>query len=82
VSTITKHRRALSLGLGAAIRERRRAKGLTQTQLGHPLTRGFVSSIEHGRCLPSLAALSLMAERLDMSAAELLDSVKQDLPTL
>ena len=46
------------------------------------MTRGFVSSVEHGRCLPSLAALALFAERLDLSAAELLDSVKQDLSAL
>jgi len=52
---------------------------MTQTQLGHPLTRAYVSAIEHGRCLPSLGVLVLFAERLGMSAAEVLDPVKHDL---
>jgi transcriptional regulator with XRE-family HTH domain len=55
---------------------------MTQTQLGWPLTRGFVSAIEHGRCLPSLAALAHFADRLDVSPADLLDSVKHELAAL
>lgn len=61
---------------------RRRARGMTQTQLGWPLTRAFVSAVEHGRCLPSLAALALFAERLQTSPADLLDPVKHELATL
>jgi transcriptional regulator with XRE-family HTH domain len=68
--------------LGTEIRMRRRALGLTQTQLGWPLTRAFVSAVEHGRCLPSLAALALFAERLQASPAELLDPVKHELAAL
>jgi transcriptional regulator with XRE-family HTH domain len=82
MSTITKHRRAATISLGAEIRRRRRALGLTQTDLGAPLTRAFVSAVEHGRCLPSLAALALFAERLNSSPAELLDPVKQELASL
>ena len=82
MSTIAKHRLAAALRLGAEIRRQRTAKGLTQTELGRPLTRAFVSSVEHGRCLPSLAALAHFADRLDVSPAELLDSVKQDLAAL
>ena len=55
---------------------------MTQTELGRPLTRGFVSAIENGRCLPSLAVLALFADRHDVSPAELLDSVKNDLASL
>jgi transcriptional regulator with XRE-family HTH domain len=55
---------------------------MTQTQLGWPLTRGFVSAIEHGRCLPSLAALAHFADRLDVSPADLLDAVKHELAAL
>src|SRR5689334_11351980 len=71
----------LAVSLGTAIRRRRIARGLTQTQLGHPLTKGFVSEVERGRTLPSLRALALMAERLGVPAGELLeDVVKGGLP--
>lgn len=82
VSTITKHRHHVSVRLGDEIRRRRWARGMTQTQLGRPLTRGFVSAIEHGRCLPSLAVLALFANWLNVSPAELLDSVKYDLASM
>jgi hypothetical protein len=55
---------------------------MTQTQLGWPLTRAFVSAVEHGRCLPSLAALALFAARLETSPAKLLDPVKHELAAL
>lgn len=48
---------------------------MTQTQLGHPLTKGFVSEVERGRSLPSLGALVLMAERLGVSVSYLLGEV-------
>ena len=82
MSTITKHRARAPIGLGAEIRRRRRALGMTQTQLGHPLTRAFVSAVETGRCLPSLRVLILFAERLQTSPAQLLDPVKHDLSAL
>ena len=66
--------------LGQAIRHRRRARGLTQTQLGHPFTKGFVSEVERGRSLPSLRALTFLADRLEVRVSELLDPVKEDLP--
>ena len=71
---------SFALSLGRAIRERRRARGLTQTQLGDPFTKGFVSGVEHGRSLPSLRALTFMAERLNVPVSELLDEVKRGLP--
>ena len=82
MSTITKHRPESVAALGAEIRRRRRARGLTQTQLGWPLTRAFVSAVEHGHCLPSLPAIALFAERLGVSPAELLDPVKHELAAL
>jgi transcriptional regulator with XRE-family HTH domain len=71
-SSIAKHRRAgagsdLSLAIGRELRSLRVAKGLTQTSLGAPLTRGFVSAVEHGRTVPSLAALALLVDRLGIS---------------
>src|SRR6478672_78966 len=71
-----------ALALGRAIRDRRRARGLTQTELGHPLTKGFVSEVERGRSLPSLRALTFFADRLDVPISELLDEVKRGLPAV
>jgi len=68
--------------LGATIRARRRALGMTQTQLGKPYTKGFVSEVERGRSLPSLPALALMAERLAIPMSYLLDEVKAGLPAV
>jgi transcriptional regulator with XRE-family HTH domain len=71
-----------SLALGSAIRERRRARGLTQSQLGHPFTKGFVSEVERGRSLPSLRALAFLADRLGCPVSALLESVKGGLPAV
>jgi transcriptional regulator with XRE-family HTH domain len=68
---------AFAVELGAAIRERRIARGLTQAQLGRPLTRAFVSGVERGRFLPSLGSLYFMAERLGIGVPELLGLVKR-----
>src|SRR3989442_14957732 len=68
--------------LGSAIRDRRRARGLTQSQLGHPLTKGFVSEVERGHSLPSLRALAFIADRLDVPVGELLQEVKGGLPSV
>jgi transcriptional regulator with XRE-family HTH domain len=66
-----------ALELGAAIRRRRVALGLTQAELGEPLTRAFVSGVERGRFLPSLGSLYLIADRLGIDAAELLGLVNR-----
>jgi transcriptional regulator with XRE-family HTH domain len=71
--------------LGSRIRELRKEVGLTQTELGSPLTRSFVSAIEHGRTLPSLRALMLISSRLGVPIGELLDELewtRQDTYTL
>ena len=62
--------------LGSRIRELRIRAGLTQTELGSPMTRSFVSAIEHGRALPSLPALLLIAARLEMPVGKLLDQLE------
>ncbi len=66
--------------IGRAIRQRRRELGLTQSELGHPLTKGFVSEVERGRSLPSLPALAFLASRLDTPVSALLGEVNQGLP--
>lgn len=71
---------AFAQTLGRAIRERRRARGLTQSELGDPFTKGFVSEVERGKSLPSLRALSFLADRLEVPLGELLGEVKVGLP--
>lgn len=62
--------------LGSRIRELRLRAGLTQTELGSPRTRSFISAVEHGRTLPSLRALLQMAERLRVPVSVLLDELE------
>src|SRR5437868_6528564 len=76
ISKLSAGEPSLALTLGRAIRDRRRALGLTQTQLGQPFTKGFVSGVERGRSLPSLRALTYLADRLEMPVSELLVGVK------
>lgn len=79
LSSITQHHaEGYAAALGARVRELRTAAGLTQTQLGAPMTRSFISAVEHGRALPSLRALLLISARLAVSPAELLRQVKWD----
>jgi transcriptional regulator with XRE-family HTH domain len=61
--------------LGAEIRRRRTYLGLSQSDVARPFSRAYVSAVETGRCLPSLSALVLLAERLHTTGGELLDSV-------
>lgn len=61
--------------LGARIRDRRREAGLTQAELGHPLTRAYIGMLEAGQVLPSLTTLIVLAERLGMTPDELIRSV-------
>jgi transcriptional regulator with XRE-family HTH domain len=74
-SSISKQLRAgtgtpLALAIGRELHRRRRAKGLTQASLGDPLTRGFVSAVERGHTVPSIAALALLTDRLDAQLDE------------
>jgi transcriptional regulator with XRE-family HTH domain len=62
--------------LGSRIRELRIRAGLTQAELGLPMTRSFVSAVEHGRALPSLPALLLIAARLGVPVGELLEKLE------
>jgi helix-turn-helix protein len=66
---------AWRIALGLELRDRRRGSGLTQGALGAPLTKGFVSAVEHGRTIPSLPALRLMTDRLGIPLGEFLRGV-------
>lgn len=81
-STIAKHRAfgpdsEFACLLGAEIRRRRVALGLSQVKLADPLSKAFVSLIEHGRVVPSLPSLGLIADRLQTSPAVLLLAVNR-----
>jgi transcriptional regulator with XRE-family HTH domain len=76
-STIAKHRAYgpdsdFARLLGAEIHRRRLALGLSQLELAGPLSKAFVSLIEHGRVVPSLPSLVLIARRLETSPGALL----------
>jgi len=68
----TDHGSSRSTTLWTRIRELRIRAGLTQAELGAPMTRSFVSAVENGRAVLSLPALTLMSSRLDVPVAELL----------
>ena len=59
-----------------------RCSGISQADLGRPFTRGFVSAVEGGHCVPSLSALILLAYRLETTTAVLLAAVSPRLEDL
>jgi hypothetical protein len=84
VSTIAKHTTAgrgtsFARVLGAEIRRRRVAMGLSQDSVGRPLSRAFLSSVESGRSVPSLPSLLMIARRLNSTGASILESVETEL---
>jgi transcriptional regulator with XRE-family HTH domain len=64
-----------AITLGATVREHRKLSGLTQEELASPATKAFISLVERGRMIPSLASLYLIAARLGIPAWEILDEV-------
>jgi transcriptional regulator with XRE-family HTH domain len=64
------------LPLGRAeLRRRRLAANMSQDAVSGPLTRAYLSQVESGRTMPSLAALIVLAEQLGTSADEILRGV-------
>jgi transcriptional regulator with XRE-family HTH domain len=68
--------------LGQEIRRRRAALGMTQSDVAEPFSKAFVCAVESGRCVPSLSALLLLADRLNTTGAELLQAVNPRLSAL
>lgn len=65
--------------LGARVRAAREARGWTQTQLaGSDISVGYVSRIETGARRPTARVLAQLAERLGISAEELLEGRSRD----
>ena len=62
-----------SVKLGERIRQARLRLGLSQAELAQPnFTKSFISAVEHSKVRPSRKALEFLAQRLGVSAAELL----------
>ena len=83
-STISKYRAAgngsvFARTLGATIRQRRERLGMSQRDVGRPLSRAFISLVENGHISPSLASLVLISARLDLPAWELLKAVSEQM---
>lgn len=68
---------ALRRALGDEIRRHRLAQGLTQAALGAPLTRAYVCAVESGRTVPSLPALRLLLDRLEVPLSAFFDGVER-----
>jgi transcriptional regulator with XRE-family HTH domain len=68
----------LRRALGRQLRRLRTDRALTQGELGAPLTRAYVSSVEAGRTVPSLPALQLMVDRLDIPLSAFFEQVERD----
>jgi transcriptional regulator with XRE-family HTH domain len=83
-SSISKQLRAgtgtpLAAAIGREVHRRRKARGLTQAALGEPLTRGFVSAVERGHTVPSVAALALLTDRLETGLEEFFRGVNEQM---
>jgi len=83
-SSISKQLRAgtgtpLALAIGREVYRRRKAHGLSQASLGHPLTRGFVSAVERGHTVPSIAALALLTDRLETGLDDFFRGVNEQM---
>ncbi len=61
--------------LGARVRRLRLEAGLTQAEAAGPFSAAYVSAIEHGKIIPSLPALVLLATRLGVTPSDLLTGV-------
>jgi transcriptional regulator with XRE-family HTH domain len=68
---------------GARLRELRVAAGMTQAQLaGSEFSKGFISLVETARARASLRAAQILADRLGVPLAELVDPAALSATTL
>jgi len=72
-----------ALSIGERLRAARFAARLTQQELaGNLFSKSYISAIERDKMTPSLQALSVLAERLDVPVSYLLGESELDLDTL
>lgn len=71
----------LARELGARIKNARSQAGLTQEKLAWDceLTKGYMSQIESGECLPSLPVLLQIAEVIGVDVADLVTGLRRDM---
>jgi transcriptional regulator with XRE-family HTH domain len=55
---------------------------MTQSSVGAPLTRAFVSAVERGRTVPSIPALALLVDRLDVPLDDFFSGVKDEMTVM
>lgn len=66
-------------GIGARVKAIRLEKGLTQRQVAEPhLTRGFISQVENGLLMPSVASLHIIAAKLGKPADWFLEDTSEE----
>ena len=63
--------------IGQVLRDARRRRGLSQHILGAPFSAAFISSVEHGKTIPSLPSLAILTARLEMSLADFFREVER-----
>src|SRR5579885_1634329 len=65
--------RLIGRQVGARLREARLAKNYTQSQLARPeFSVSYISAIERGQIQPSLRALQILADKLEINSTDLL----------
>jgi len=60
--------------LGRELRRLRLGRGMAQRAVGSSFTRAYVSAVENGHIVPSLAGLILLARKLEVSPGSVLDA--------
>ncbi len=71
----------LAEAVGLRIRQLREEAGITQEKLAYESdlgSKGYLSDIEHGLALPSLARLQVLAERLGLPLLDLVTFPERD----
>lgn len=64
--------------IGEKVKQLRKAKGLTQTDLaGDHMTKSMLSQIENGRALPSMNSLQVLAGRLGVDPGYFLEGEEE-----
>jgi transcriptional regulator with XRE-family HTH domain len=72
----------LTVAIGLELRRRRTQARLSQAAVGSPFTRAFVCAVERGRAVPSIQALALMLDHLDVDLDEFFSGVQSQMTVM
>jgi len=61
--------------LGQELRRRRKNLRMSQSDVGHPFSRAYVSAVESAAACPRCRPWMLLAQRLNTTSGEILDAV-------